>query len=326
MSAPSCPPSLTAHIDQYLRDQRRLGRRYRGVASVLRQLTIRLGACGCCDLDATSYAQWCHSMESLHPNTRRKAQQVVRAFSLYRARTAPACFVPSVETFTRPCEYVRPFIIEPHQICRMLSVADELPPGVPESLTPAAARIAVVLLYTAGLRLGELLRLRLDDLRDRGATLYINESKFHRSRFVPLSRSAQRELTGYLAQRTALTRTLRDAGWLVAHRRLGGLSGYSMPGMSALLGRVFARSGIRDAAGRRPRCHDLRHSFAVQSLIRGYRSDADVQSLLPKLAIYMGHASVASTAHYLKLIPAVAALASQRFERHFGQLGTQVTP
>ena len=69
-----------------------------------------------------------------------------------------------------------------------------------------------------------------------------------------------------------------------------------------------------------PRIHDMRHSFAVQSLMQAYRKKGgDPQSLLPKLALYMGHVSVESTIHYLKLVPQLALLASQRFDAAYGR-------
>jgi integrase len=77
---------------------------------------------------------------------------------------------------------------------------------------------------------------------------------------------------------------------------------------------------MRDEQGERPRVHDLRHSFAVQALIRWYRDGADVQTQLPKLALYMGHVSIESTAYYLHWVPTLQSLASDRFERRFGQL------
>jgi integrase/recombinase XerD len=65
---------------------------------------------------------------------------------------------------------------------------------------------------------------------------------------------------------------------------------------------------------------NLRHSFAVQALIRWYQNGADVQSCLPKLALYMGHVSIESSAYYLHWVPTLQRLASQRFEQHFGHL------
>jgi integrase len=79
-------------------------------------------------------------------------------------------------------------------------------------------------------------------------------------------------------------------------------------------------AGVRDSAGRYPRVQDFRHSFAVAALLRWYEEGADVQANLPKLALYMGHVSIVSTAYYLRFMPAVVALAGQRFERVFGNL------
>jgi integrase len=79
---------------------------------------------------------------------------------------------------------------------------------------------------------------------------------------------------------------------------------------------------IRTAAGRWPRVHDIRHTFAVQALLRWYRAGEDVQAKLPYLATYMGHVSIVSTQHYLHFIEPLAASASERFERCCGVLIT----
>jgi integrase len=80
------------------------------------------------------------------------------------------------------------------------------------------------------------------------------------------------------------------------------------------------RSGDRSAAPRLARVHDFRHGFAVGALRRWYEAGADVQSELPKLAMYMGHVSIASSAHYLRYMPAVVALAGERFARSCADL------
>lgn len=78
---------------------------------------------------------------------------------------------------------------------------------------------------------------------------------------------------------------------------------------------LLRSAGIHDSTGRCPRVQDFRHSFAVSALLRWYEADADVQSNLPKLALYMGHVSIVSTAYYLRWMPAVVSQASARFER-----------
>jgi integrase len=83
---------------------------------------------------------------------------------------------------------------------------------------------------------------------------------------------------------------------------------------------LFDRAGVRDPQGRRPRVHDIRHSYAVETLMRCYRQGGDVQTLLPKIALYMGHINIVSTAYYLHFIPEIATFASNRFEQHFSHL------
>jgi integrase len=82
---------------------------------------------------------------------------------------------------------------------------------------------------------------------------------------------------------------------------------------------LLVKADIRDSSGNRARVHDMRHSFAVGALRRWYETGADVQSNLPKLAMYMGHVSIVSTAHYLRCMPTVVALAGERFERSYAR-------
>jgi len=318
MTASAMPIKYRTALDTHLSHYRALGYRYRGHACVLSRLGRHLGKIGAKDLDAVGYDTWCRSMADNNPNSRRKAQQIVRRFCLFRARTEPKFFVPCPFSMTKQQPYVRPVIVTPEQVARMLAVADTVRDRSGPPIKAAVNRIAVVLLYTAGLRMGELLRLEVTDVEHHARVLRIRESKFHKSRLVPLSPSAQLEVQRYLRARSRFCPEQADRGPLLCNRKAGHLRGYSPPGISSLVLRLFDSANVRDAEGRRPRFHDCRHSFAVQSLIRIYRAKGDVQSALPKLALYMGHVSVESTLHYLRLVPEVAALASQRFEEHFG--------
>jgi integrase/recombinase XerD len=318
MTASAAPTKFRAAADTYLSHYRALGYRYRGHACILTCVGRHLHKIGAKDLDAGGYASWCQSMVNNHPNSRRKAQQIVRRFCLFRARTESAFFVPSFYSLTKMQPYIRPVIITPEQVGQVLAVADRVLDQSGPPMKAAVHRIAIVLLYTAGLRMGELLRLQVTDVENGARVLRIRESKFHKSRLVPLSRSAQVEVKQYLQTRGRFCPEQPDRGPLLCNRKGGHLHGYGEPGIGSLVQRLFDRAKVRDVEGRRPRFHDLRHSFAVQSLIRIYRAKGDVQSALPKLALYMGHVSVESTLHYVRLVPEVAALASGRFEEHFG--------
>ncbi len=312
------PLDLEQNINRYIRHKQALGNVYRQESWLLKRLLDFLKDAGADDLDLSSYESWCKSQQERKPNTRRKWQQIVRNFCLYRKRTEPECFVPRYETQTKPAPYVTPLIIEPEQIAHMLDVASNLPPGRQSPLRSSALRFATVLFYTAGLRLSELLHLTLGDLENNNSILRIRETKFHKTRLVPLSHSAGQELQMYLNARNAVYPIYPDAPLFCNSRN--GMLGYSRPGMQAAIRNLFDIAGVHDFQRRRPRLHDMRHSFAIQALIRWYKNGEDVQTNLPKLALYMGHVSIESTAHYLKWVPTLRALASKRFEEHFGHL------
>jgi integrase/recombinase XerD len=311
--------TLKRAMTRYLAHKRALGYRYRHEGWLLGVVHRHCRQHGGTDLDPVAYERWSRSIKHRHSNTRRKWQQIVRNFCLYRRRRDPQCFVPSADGFAKPQPYVTPVIVEPEQVARLLTRASRLKPTATSPLQGPCMRLALVLLYTCGLRLGELLRLTLEDVEQDGAVLRIRESKFHKSRLVPLSGSTATELQTFLLARRAVFDDYPNAP-LLCNRHGGHLHGYHQPGMQSALRRLFVAADIRDQSGRLPRTHDLRHSFAVQALIRWYQQGADVQTNLPKLALYMGHVSIESSAYYLHSVPLVRALASERFERRFGQL------
>ena len=320
MTKPKTASRLAGTIDRFLTHKRALGHGFREEARLLRTLLRHVEAGRRRDLDAPGFDRWLRGFRHCHPNTRRKCCEVVRRFCLYRRRHDPGCFVPSADAIPRGQPHAPPVIVEPDQIARMLVLASRLPPTSTSPLRAPALRLALVLLYTCGLRLGELVRLTLGDIAEQDTVLQIRESKFHKSRLVPLSASTTRELQAYLRQRRRRAFPHPPRAALFCNRHGGHLHPYSHRGVWGALHQLFVAAGVRDAHGRHPRVHDLRHSFAVQALLRWYRQGADVQSCLPKLALYMGHVSIVSSAYYLHWVPPLQRLASQRFEQCFGHV------
>ena len=156
-------------------------------------------------------------------HTRRGRQLIVHKFCQYRRRSDPTCFVPDPLSFARPqpYRYRAPVLVEPEQIARMLACATALPPTVNSPLRAAVLRLAIVLLYTAGLRRGEVLRLTLADIDNEVGVLRVRESKFHKSRFVPLSPSAHEELGHYLRERFAICEDRRPTAPLLCNPSRG---------------------------------------------------------------------------------------------------------
>lgn len=308
-----------AAVQAFISSRRALGRAIRLDEYVLRRLRAYLARAGYSDLDAESFERWRRRLRHCTHNTQVDWAMMVYRFCRYRRRRESRCFLPQRWTLGRHRPYPLPTPIEADQVRRLLDFIGRRPSSssAGRALPHAAQRLAIVLMYTAGLRRGEAARLRMEDVDVETGVMRIVSSKFHKSRWVPLSPSATRELRAYLRVRAAFVpRTAHNTMLLCSCAT----HGYTVEGLGSAVRDVMHRSGIWADAPRVPRVHDFRHAFAVAALRRWYEEGRDVQSELPKLSMYMGHVSIASTTYYLRLMPAVVALASQRFASSCAEL------
>ena len=305
---------------RYLALKQALGRKYAVERNVLAHLDRFLAAqpLAHSDLTAEAFTLWCATLTHLTPGVRRKRMWIVRNLCLYRQRTEPGCFVPDPNLFPRPHAPLRPHFFTEQEFVQLLDLAEDLQPTSNSPLRAEVYRLALVLLYTAGLRRGELVRLTLADYELQERTLRIRATKFHKSRLVPLSRDGAREMDLYLKARQILPHA-PDAP-LLCNCHGGGLGPYTGSGLGLGLRHLFRRAGIRTLSGQPPRVQDMRHSFAHHALLRWYRAGLDVQAKLPALATYMGHVSIISTQYYLTFLEPVAQSASDLFAHHCGSL------
>lgn len=301
-----------AALAAYLDSRHAIGRRYAKEESILGGLRDFLVRAGASELDAAMFDRWRAQFFHLSASTRVIREHAVLKFCRYRRRREPDCFLPDRESLARQKPYRLPTIVAPQQVAQLLACASHLSAAGSRRMRPAAMRMAVVLLYTAGLRRGELIRLTLGDVDVDAGVLRIRESKFHKSRWVPLSRSATAELRRYLGVRQQACLDGRPTAPLLCAT---GSRPYTGGGFYSAFKRLLRQAGIHDDAGHAPRVQDLRHSFAVSALLRWYEADDDPQANLPRLALYMGHVSIVSTAYYLRWMPAIVAQASDRFAR-----------
>lgn len=307
-------------IARYVERKQDLGRCFKSQRHRLLQLDRFLAAHDHSDLTAESFAAWCSSTEHLTAGGRRMQMLLVRQFCLYRRRTEPFCFVPDASQFPRPQPRRSPHVFSEDEIGRLLHATDSLRPWGASPLYRQVARLALVLLYTSGLRRGELVRLTLGDYDAIEHVLRVSDSKFHKSRLIPLSKDAAAELKRYVVDRRRPGFPRGADAPLLIHRHGSRLIAYSGGGLGVLMRQLFRTAGVRTAAGRLPRVHDLRFTFAFHALLHWYRAGADVQTRLPALATYMGHASILSTEYYLPILDVVAPEVSERFERHCTRL------
>ena len=180
---------------------------------------------------------------------------------------------------------------------------------------PVFFLVILLLLYGTGMRIGEALSLTLQDVDLENRVLRVRNSKFFKTRLVPIGPRLAMVLADYLLRRHQLALLDGEASAFLAAR-----TGLPLEDkyVNKLFGRVRKAAGIRREATARyqPRIHDIRHATAVHRVIAWYRAGADVQRLLPQLATYLGHVDVASTQRYLSMTPELLHEASLRFERY----------
>ena len=276
------PRSRLAYwITRFVNHKRALGFSYQGPEFVLRALCRHVERCGYSDLTAHGFDSWMATYQKHHPNTRSKWYSTVRYFCLYRRRREPDCFLPDADGVPKRQPHLLPVIVEPEQIARMLPLASNLLPNYQSPLRAPTTRLAIVLLYTCGLRLGELARLTLSDVEDDGRVLRIRDSKGHKSRLVPLSASATQELKAYLEQREAVLAMASDAPLLC--NREGGrfFHRYTPNGLRKVISYLFTEAGVRDEQGRRPRVHDLRTALPYRCSFGGIATRPTSRSNYP---------------------------------------------
>lgn len=206
----------------------------------------------------------------------------------------------------------RPYIYSTDEIRGLLSANHKC--RHPKSAVQLECIHMIVLLtYTLGLRISETLSLTIGDIDTSSNVATIRETKFYKTRVVPYNSYVAHKLDGYMRWRAKSGMPASPESPLFLDR-VGVHLRYS------IVNRAF--HWLCDAAGiekldggkRYPRIHDLRHTFAVQRLLAWYRKGRDVQALLPKLSVYMGHSSIVGTTVYLSMTPDLLRESCRRFE------------
>jgi site-specific recombinase XerD len=304
--------NLQRLIEQYISYQRSLGSSFISDAAVLRAFArsrgprTSVGAVRVRHVDAF--------LGKARPVTRTWFTKLscLRCFFRYAVSRSHIVTAPLPTVMPKRPPVFAPYIYTREELCRLLQAVKSHPQGL--CLEPATIRTMILLYYGTGLRLREATNLTRADVDLNGSLLTIRNTKFGKTRLVPVGSHLNQVLVQY--DRARPKRRPAEAPFFA---KRGGRSVHPV-----YLERKFRLlcdcAGIRRADTReQPRIHDLRHTFAVHRLTTWYEQGADVQRLLHHLSVYLGHVHLRHTQVYLSMTPDLLREASQRFERYAGK-------
>ena len=300
---------LSGHVRDYLRLRRALGFKLERAGRLLPQLVAYLEAAGAATVTSELAIAWARLPGHTQPNHWAQRLAVARGFARYLQALDPATEVPPAGVFPTRRHRPTPFLWSQHDICRLLQSTRALRPA----LRAATYETLFGLLATCGMRVGEAVGLDRDDVDLRAGVITIRHAKFDRPRLVPLHPTVTEALSRYAAERDRLCPRPRARAFFVscAGTRL------DRSGVAKTLRKITTSLGMRTETVH-PRAHDLRHSFAVDTLIRWQHSGLSVDEHIATLSTYLGHLSPADTYWYLSASPELKGLAAQRLHTRYG--------
>lgn len=304
---------LAEAVESYLTLKRSLGAVFSAEARILRSFRRALGDIPLDEIDREATYAFCRGTG---PPTRwwERKHYTLRDFFSYLVTRGHMSASPLPELAPRIPRSFEPYIYSREELQRLLDsteiLADNRSP-----LQHTMFRTLLLVLYGAGLRPGEGLRLRCCDVDLDDRVLAIRDTKFFKSRLVPIGTALTVALHTYRDARKYLPMPAGARSAFFPSRTGGAIS---LNRLEKVFVRLREHAGIRSPPGARwqPRLHDMRHAFAVHRLVAWYREGADIQACLPLLSTYLGHANVSGTQAYLTMTPELLAEASKRFERY----------
>lgn len=293
-------------IDAYIALRRGLGYQLRNTERALHQYADFLGMRGETAVTTASALDWAASREGTTAHYAVERLSHVRTFARYLAAFEPGTEVPPARVLGGARQREAPHIYSDAEVSSLMAFAAQTHPGD----RGAALEVLIGLLAATGLRPGEAYALDRGDVDLDQAILTIRESKFRKSREVPLSETAVTALRAYRARRDRWFPRSPSAPFIACRPRGRLAAGNIHYAFQNLL----SQAGVGTPGRRRPRLHDFRHSFAVKTLAGWHAGGLDVQPMLPLLSAYLGHVSPKTTYWYLSAEPGLLLAAASRLE------------
>jgi integrase len=290
-------------VTDYLAVRRALGFQLRGYDRLLGDLVAELERTGASTLTTELAVAWATKPAGAQPFRWKTRLSVARGFARYLQTIDPAAQLPPSNLLAYRRARPVPYLYSAAEIDALLTATDTLRP----TLRAATYRTLLGLLAVTGMRVGEAIALDRDDVDPRERRLAIREAK-HATRQLPLHPSTAEALDAYARRRDQLCPARTAPSFFLSTK--GTRPIYECVRETFITLRRTA--GLEPTARPAPRIHDLRHSFAVRTLLDWHRAGVDVAARLPLLSAWLGHRHPASTYYYLQAAPELLALAAQR--------------
>jgi integrase len=306
--------ALNRHLGEYLELRHRLGFKLRDAGCELRKF-VRFAQAAKAPFVTTQLAlEWATQPTGCQPAQWTTRLGMLRRFSEYLSAVDPRTEVPPRGLLPHRYRRKSPYFYSDREVAQLIEAAQKIPS--PKGLRAATYSTLFGLLAVTGMRLGEAIGLDRQDVDLDHGLLRIRQSKFNKSRWVPIHASSRARLQQYGRLRDRICSHPQSPSFLLSEQ------GTRLTGCIARhwFIRLSLQIGLRqptDHSG--PRIHDLRHRFVIQTLRRWYQADKDVEAHLPELTTYIGHGHVRDTYWYISATPELLRLATERLERKQGE-------
>ena len=303
---------LRTLLDEYLATRRALGVRLEEAGRLLEQFVAFARRHEAPFVTTELAFRWATQSNHAQPAHWAKRLGLVRGFARYANAVNPQHQIPPQGLIAHRYRRPRPYIYSDREVADLIAAARGL--SGTTGLRPFTYATLLALLAVTGMRTGEILYLDRDDVDLANGVLTVRDGKFGKSRHIPLHESTSPALERYAARRDCLCPAPRDPAFFLNE------SGTRMTGSTLrwTFVRLSRQTGLRQPAksnGDGPRLLDMRHSFAVGTLVQWYRDGVDVERHIPRLATWLGHVHVSDTYWYLSATPELMQAAARRLDR-----------
>ncbi|MFC1886767.1 tyrosine-type recombinase/integrase [Thermodesulfobacteriota bacterium] len=301
--------ALRVALDEYLNIRRELGFKLRDEGSMLPQFLLFLEKKGASFITTDLALQWATLPENVLPAHWARRLKMVRLFAQFHSAVDPRNEIPPKGLL--PFRYRRkpPYIFGDGEISRLLEASSHLRSA--NGLRASTYSTLFGLLAVTGMRIREPIALDRQDVDLLKGVLTVRLTKFGKSRLIPIHSSTVEKLTEYSRLRDRLVTYPKSPSFFVSEQGTR-LTHWSVRWTFVKLSPEIGLRGPNDSHG--PRLHDIRHTFAVKTLLRWYQTCVDVERRMPELATFLGHTHVNDTYWYISAVPELLRLASKRLD------------